>query len=286
MTLHNDPGCPWGYSANPHLAVMRWRYGAGLNWRLVMIGLSEDAESYERAGYTPVRMAKGHLGFRRRFGMPFAAVPKARATATGRACRAIVATRLADPAKEWAAMRALQFAWFCTDELLDTDAGIRNALATVEGLDADAIIRSIGDPAVEEAYQADRAEARTAEGGPTHAQGKAAARDGAVRYTAPSLVLRDGDRVLEAGGFQSIEAYDVVVANLDPTLKRNPTPENALAALQAFDHGLTTQEVTALRTAPLVEPDREATEGELLELVADGRVRRVPLGDDALWRAV
>ena len=32
-------------------------------------------------------------------------------------------------------------------------------------------------------------------------------------------------------------------------------------------------------------PDRRAAEAALLELVADGRATRRPLGDDALWRA-
>ena len=54
--------------------------------------------------------------------------------------------------------------------------------------------RALDDPAVEAAYQADRAEARTAEGKPTHAQGKAAQSDGPVRYTAPSLIFESGGR--------------------------------------------------------------------------------------------
>ncbi|MGZ9034148.1 MAG: hypothetical protein ACXW25_07015 [Rhodospirillales bacterium] len=44
-----------------------------------------------------------------------------------------------------------------------------------------------------------------------------------MRYTAPSLVFDGPDgQKLEAGGFQPIEAYDVVIANLDPTLERRP----------------------------------------------------------------
>jgi hypothetical protein len=33
------------------------------------------------------------------------------------------------------------------------------------------------------------------------------------------------------------------------------------------------------------EPDRNAAEAGLLELVAGGTAERIPLGDDALWRA-
>lgn len=285
-TLHADPGCPWGYSANPDLAVLRWRYGDGLRFRLVMIGLAEGPGRYERAGYTPVRMALGQTRYRRRFGMPFGAAPRARVTGTGRACRAIVATRLTDPRHEWAVLRALQFAWFTSDALVDEDDdALRAAIGTVPDLDAAAVLDAIADPATEAAYQEDRALARTAAGSPTEAQGKSANSDGAERYTAPSLVLTAEDgRTLEAGGFQSLAAYDVLVANLEPTLPRRAAPDSALDAVAAFDHGLTTQEVAAVLTSGLDEVDREGAERELLELAGAGRLHRVPLGDDALWR--
>ena len=80
ITHFSDPGCPWAYSASPALAVLRWRYGAQLDWRLVTIGLSEDPARYVERGYTPTRMAIGNLSFRR-FGMPFAFTPRARVAA-------------------------------------------------------------------------------------------------------------------------------------------------------------------------------------------------------------
>src|SRR5882672_9745319 len=93
VTMHSDAGCPWAYSASPPLRVLEWRYGAQLDWRLVLIGLTESADQYVARGFTPLRMARGTASFRR-FGMPFALEPKARASATARACRAIVAARL------------------------------------------------------------------------------------------------------------------------------------------------------------------------------------------------
>lgn len=284
-TLITDPGCPWAYSANPDIAVLRWRYGDALTWRIAMIGLAEDTSRYERSGYTPARMAQNYPRFRDRFGMPFGAAPRARVTATGRACRALVAVRLRQPEHEWAALRALQFAWFCSDALVDQDDALVAALATVVGVDAVAAVATIDDPAVEDAYQRDRAEARRAAGTPTEAQGKASTSDGPVRYTAPSVrFATDDGRSLEAGGFQSLDAYDVCIANLDPALPRRAEPEDAFDAVAAFDHGLTTQEVAAVLAPPLTDPDRRAAEARLLELAAEGRVSRSPLGDDALWR--
>src|SRR4051794_28512463 len=123
VTYYSDPGCPWAYSANPALGVLRWRYGKELDWRLVTIGLTERGEQYERRGYTPVRSARGYRAFRR-YGMPFATEPRRRIPGTARACRAIVATRLRDPANEYAVFRALQLGWFTTPLVLDEDEDI------------------------------------------------------------------------------------------------------------------------------------------------------------------
>lgn len=278
-----DPGCPWAYSASPALTVLHWRYGAQLDWRLVAIGLTETHEQYEARGYTPVASAQGTIRFRR-FGMPFAPAVRLRMMGTARGCRAIVATRLLHPEREHAVFRALQFGWFTTDALMDTVAGIEAALRRVDGIDVEAVLAAIESDEVTEAYEADRAEARTAEGTPTEWQGKSAATDGPVRYTAPSLVFRNGDRCLEAGGFQSIEAYDVCLANLDTSLERQSPPETAAEAVAAFPDGLTTQEVAAVVTPDLRPLRRDRVEAELLAAADDGLVAREPLGDDALWR--
>ena len=283
VTHFSDPGCPWAYSVSPALAVLRWRYGEQLDWRLVTVGLTERAEQYVERGYTPARTAQTYALFRR-YGMPFATEPRERVAATGRACRAIVATRLEFAGSEHDALRALQLAWFTTALVLDEDPAIATALRRAPGLNVEAVMARLDDPDVEEAYQADRAEARTAAGSATELQGKARATDGPVRYTAPSLIFeRDGTR-LEAGGFQTIEAYDVLVANLDPTLDRAPAPGAVREVLERSPAGLTTQEVAAVMAGGNEAPDRLATESALIELVAEGAARREPMGDDALWR--
>ena len=143
VTHFSDPGCPWAYSASPAHAVLRWRYGAQLQWRLVTIGLTEDAEQYIRRGYSPAGSARGYVTFRRR-GMPFATQPRPRVTATGQACRAIVATRLQAPELEHAVFRALQFGWFTTPLVMEDHDDLAVALSRVEGLDVDAIVGAIG----------------------------------------------------------------------------------------------------------------------------------------------
>jgi len=284
VTLFNDAGCPWGYSANPAFRVLEWRYGSQLEWRLVLIGLTNVAQEYVDRGYTPLRSAEGYARRFRRFGMPLAPNPRARIVGTGRSCRAVVAVRRQAPGREWAAFRALQFAFFTTTLLLDEDEGIAAALSGVAGIDADAVIAAIDTPAVEEAYQRDRAEARTAAGTPTQLQDKHATTDGPVRYTAPSLVFEHPGRRLEAGGWQTVEAYDVIVANLIPDGERRGVPDDPLELLAAFPDGVTTQEVAQLLTRGNDAPDRAEAEVAMLRLVADGAATRTPLGDDAVWK--
>lgn len=287
VTFISDPGCPWGYSASPSLAALQWRYGPRLTWRLVTIGLAEDASMYAARGYDPIMMGQRMEMFRQ-FGMPFTVGPRARLTGTGRACRAIQAVRILSPGDELTAFRALQFGWFTTRMLMDEDDNIATALARVPGLDVPAVMGMLDDPAVEAAYQADKAEARTAAGSPTEFQGKAANTDGAVRYTAPSLIFRAGDRTLEAGGFQPMEAYDVIVANLDPAGSRRAVPDDRPEEVLAeFPLGLSTQEVAEVMRTDIERPlDRTAAAQSLIRAVGRGTVAVQPLGDDGLWHAV
>ena len=214
--------------------MLEWRYGEQLDWRLVTIGLAEDPERYVQAGYTPTRMTIGNMRFRR-YGMPFLSEPRARVAATGRACRAIVATRLLDPRREREVFRALQLGWFTSTLVLDQDDDIARALERVSGLDVGAVVAAIDAQATVAAYEADKLQTRSAQGSPTEFQGKARQTDGPVRYSAPSLVFESGDgRRLEAGGFQKIEAYDVLIANLGSGLDRRPPRRSRSRRCRAF----------------------------------------------------
>ena len=282
-TLYSDPACPWAYSEAPALRVIEWRYSEQLQWRLVLIGLTDDASQYEGRGYTPLRGALGQAFFRRRYGMPFAAMPKARLSATARACRAVIAARIDHPGSEWRVFRALQLANFTTPLILDDDRQLADALDRVPGIDGPALVARIDAPDVLAAYDQDRLESRGAQGSAAELQGKTRTSDGPVRFTAPSVTFqRNGTRMV-AGGFQPVDAYDVLVANLDPTLDRREPPESPEPLLEQFTDGLTTQEVAALLAANNQSPDREHAEAALLELVVTGRAIRQPLGDDALW---
>lgn len=285
-TLYTDAACPWAYSANPALRVLEWRYGEQLSWRLVMIGLREDASALIARGYDPTRAVLGQHTFRKRYGMPFGLVPKERLAGTGRGCRAVVAARIHAPGSEWRVLRALQLANFTTRLLLDDDDAIRAALGDVPEIDADAIVERLDDAEVAEEYERDKAEARSAAGTAAESQRKTSTSDGPVRFTAPSIVFEREGETLVAGGWQPLLAYDILIANLDPGLERNPPPDGPEPLLEHFPDGLTTAEVAGL-LAEGADPtaDLEGTERTLFDLAARGVARRVPLGQDALWFA-
>ena len=283
-TLYTDAGCPWAYSANPALRVLEWRFGDQLSWRLVMIGLREEPSEAAVRTYDPGRALARYRSYEMRYGMPFGLVAKARPSGTGRGCRAVIAASLVEPGSEWRVFRALQIANFTTSLYLDDAESIREALGAEPGIDVDAIVARVDDAEVVEEYERQRAEAHSAAGTPAEAQRKTASSDGLVRFTAPSVVFRDGDRTGVAGGWQPLLAYDTVLANLEPALERMPPPETPEWLLHFFPGGLTTAEVALLLAdGPDPVADIPAAEAALSELVTEGKAMRTPLASDALW---
>src|SRR6476620_793607 len=282
-TLFTDPGCPWAYSANPALRVLEWRFRDQFSWRLVMIGLREEASDTAVRTYDPDRALARWKVFESRYGMQFAVEPKSRAAGTGRGCRAVVAAGQIEAGSEWRVFRALQIANFTGSVYLDDVESLREALRHVEGVDADRIADAIDDPIVVDEYERQRAEARSAAGTPSEAQDKTTVSDGAVRYTAPSVLFRRGDDVAHAGGWQPLLSYDTVLANFAPELERAAAPESPEPLLEFFPGGLTTAEVALLLAEgsdPV--PDHEAAGASLSDVVAAGRATRLAVGSDAV----
>ena len=283
-TLYTDAGCPWAYSANPALRVLEWRFRDQLQWRLVMIGLREEASEAAARTYEPDRALARWRVFEERYGMPFATEPKARASGTGLGCRAVVAAGMLDAGSEWVVFRALQLGNFTGSVYLDDTESIRDALRDVPGIDADAIADRLDDPDVVVEYEHQRREARSAAGTPAAAQDKTTTSDGEVRFTAPSVVFRRERQSAYAGGWQPLLSYDTVLANFAPELERVPAPDSPEPLLDFFPSGLTTAEVALLLaygSDPV--PDRAAAEQMLAELASAGHVSRLRSGGDAVW---
>ena len=102
---------------------------------------------------------------------------------------------------------------------------------------------------------------------------------------ASSFEFERDEQGLVAGGWQPELAYDLCIANLDPSVTPTPPPETLAPVLDRFPDGLTTAEVAALLArGPDYIPDHEAAEEALVRLLADGEVTRLQLGGGVLWR--
>ena len=243
VTLYTDAACPWAYSANPALRVLEWRYREQLTWRLVLIGLREDASALIARGYDPARAVLGHHTFRERYGMPFGLVskerPAVRGVGVGRS-----SPRLRSPRKRVARAQSTAACELHDPLLLDDDARIRAALRDVPGIDFDAIVERMDDADVTDAYERDKARLGRRRAPPPRRSARPR-RPMAFRFTAPTIVFERNGARLVAGGWQPILAYDVLVANLEPGSSGIPHP-TVRPLLEHFPDGLTTAEVAGL----------------------------------------
>ena len=108
--------------------MLEWRFRDQLSWRLVMIGLREEASETAGADVRPRTATLARLArLRDRYGMPFgmsqAASDRYRPWLSGRR-----RGRLLEPGREWVVFRALQLANFAGGLYLDDAESIREAL--------------------------------------------------------------------------------------------------------------------------------------------------------------
>jgi hypothetical protein len=80
-----------------------------------------------------------------------------------------------------------------------------------------------------------------------------------------------------AGGWQPLAAYDVIVANLDPTLHCRGAVDDPAELLRALPYGLATREVALAMAARNDEPDDAAA----AEALSNSGATQ---SDDGRWR--
>ena len=202
-TLYTDAGCPWAYSANPALRVLEWRFRDQLSWRLVMIGLREEASEAAVRAYDPERALSRWRFFEERYGMPFGLEAKARPSGTGpRLPRGRRRGACSIPGASGACSARSSSRTSRARSTSTTPRAFAMRFAPCRESTPTRIAARIDDDEVVEEYERQRAEARSAAGTPAEAQGKTATSDGPVRFTAPSVVFRRATGRLVAGGWQ------------------------------------------------------------------------------------
>ncbi len=266
VTLFTDPACPFAFSAEPQRLRLRSHYGEGLEWRTRMIVLTREEREAKL-------LAEGAPGLQRKYGMPIDPAPYSRPSSTEPACRAVVATRRGAPAAEEALLRALRVRRMAGG-LID-DPELIDAAAGDAGIDPTDLAAWVASEETAAALDADAAAARSPAPAARALDHKLGGPVEARRYSAPSYEIRDaGGTLIVVPGFNPIEAYEVAVANLSPTLERRPAPADVRELLAWAPYPLATVEVMAITA--LHEPDARAALAATAE--------PLPSGADFFWR--
>jgi predicted DsbA family dithiol-disulfide isomerase len=246
ITEFTDPGCPWAYSAEPFRRRLSWLYGDRIEWRARMVGLAESPDEYVDRGFTPDVQSKAFASIAREHGMPIDTSERPRMAATIPACRAIVAARLHAPDRMRRLLRRLRVRNFA-GELLDEPETIANA-ARDAGIDPTDLERWMAGDDVEAALREDMAAAREPQPAAHVLDHKLANWSGGRRYTCPSYeIVRVSDGVrIAVPGFQPWAVYDVITANLVPTVDRRDPPQSVEDVLRWTGTPLATKEVAVV----------------------------------------
>jgi predicted DsbA family dithiol-disulfide isomerase len=268
-----DPGCPWAYSAEPFRRRLDWLYGDALTWDVRMVGLSDSPEHYLEMGFTPEAQSDAFRRIAHDHGMPIDTAVRPRMAATMPACRAVVATRLQAPDRMRPLLRRLRVRTF-SGELLDDPATIDGA-ARDAGIDPAALARWTEDPATAEALAEDMAMARRPLPAALVLDARLANWSGGRRYTCPSYEIerRDDGVRIAVPGFQPFAAYDVIMANLVPGVRRADPAASAEEVLRWTGTPLATKEVAVVRDIPF-----DAAREELGRVAVEEHV-----GADGFW---
>ncbi|MGI8580058.1 MAG: DsbA family oxidoreductase [Solirubrobacteraceae bacterium] len=271
-----DPGCPFGFSAEPERLKLRWLFGDQLEWETRMIVLAEDPKEYEEKNFTPAKQARSLRKLQQAHGMPIDSTERPRMAATEPACRAVVATRLHEPAKEEALLRRLRVRTM-DGELLDEPTTVDGA-ATDISLDFGQLRKWMDEDETKSELQEDMRIARLPIEAAQALDHKLADAEDGRRYTCPTYefsLVGDprGDDSVVVPDFQPFAAYDVALANLASDLERREAPQSVTEVLEWADCPLATAEIAAIAGIDL---DQARTE---LSRVAQEQ----PAGADGYW---
>ena len=269
-----DPTCPWAFSSEPKRWRLNWLYGDQLAWTDRMVVLSEDPAEVE-AVFPPEAHARALAMIQERFGMPIDTTQRPRSAASAPACAAVVAARLHAPDRAEALLRALRVR-IMGGELPDEPATIAGA-AQDAGLDPGQMRAWAHSDDAVAALAADRGAARDPLPAARLLDGKLGGPPEERRYTCPSYVASsNGSGPAVAPGFQPIESYDVLLANVAPGLERRQDPSGVAEVLAWAGTPLATAEV-----ALLCGMDHD----EARTALGDAGATERPVGADAYWSA-
>jgi len=272
VELYTDPLCPWAWSAEPQRWRLRWLHGEQLEWTPRMVVIAESGEDHHARGFTPERQLAGLRGLHARYGMPVELVERPRVAGSLEACRWVVAVReRAGVAPAEALLRRLRVAHM--RGALADEPDVLAEVAESAGLDPRSVHAWAGSEEAEAALREDMRAARDPLPAARVLDHKLASWSGGRRYTCPTYVARDGGAPEVAPGFQPLDTYEVLLANVCPGLERRDDPSGVEEVLAWAGEPLATAEVAAVGGI-----DRDEAHERLREVAVEDRV-----GPEGFW---
>jgi 2-hydroxychromene-2-carboxylate isomerase len=261
ITEFTDAACPFAFSAEPDLLALRWLYGDQIEWTTRMVVLSESRAALDSSGITLEMIERNDAKLASEHGMPINATKRPHLLVAKPGDLAVKAVQLHQPELARQFLRAMRVAWQTDHRPVDEDESIF-AVAEEVGIDRAALELWRREPATLAALENDMRAARepmtAALGALDH---KLAGPADERRYTCPSLEITaasNPDHKLVAPGFQNHNAYDLMLANADPTIERADYAEDPLEVLRWADWPL-----AAVEVGRVMGIDRESAEREL-----------------------
>lgn len=271
ITVFTDPACPIALSAEPRRMRIAWLFRDQIEWDLRTVVLTDARRQFAEPGtkgFTKDMLLGSMEGLVDEHHMPIAleaAKERDDLPASIDACRAITAATVhGTHCDDWRLLQALREQYWTNGEWLD-DPDVIAAAADMAGIGAAELQRWVEDDATEAALRESMERART----PLPASRVldyrlADASDGRRRYSAPTWELRTpAGAEWVVPGFVSADAYESVLANLDPTLERRDDATNVLDVLAWADRPLALAELAAIRNVDVAAIQRELAEADI-----------------------
>jgi len=268
IVTFTDPNCPWAFTAEAARLALRWSYGEQIEWTRAYVVIAEQVGQSEATGFTPDVEAEEDRAIAAAHGMPLWIEPRERITTSLKPSLAAVAARALGA--EEPLLRALWRRSRSAGEPIDEPPVLRAAVEDA-GVDPDRLDARMREPAVIDELRREMEAARAPAAPARHLRHKLGGRG--TRYSSPTWVVQVGGRELVAPGFQPLESYETLLANVAPELERRDPPERAEQVLAWAATPLATAEVAAVMRRPLAGVREE------LRTVADF----APAGTDGFW---
>jgi predicted DsbA family dithiol-disulfide isomerase len=269
----NDPGCPFGYSAEQHRRRIEWLYGSAIDIDLRLVGVLNNPDELDKRGFTVERMMGAWRGLSESHGMPFNFTQPQRHSATIPACRAIAAAGMHSD-KDRVLMRWLRIKRF-SGEVID-EQGVIDDAAKSAGIDPDELAKWVASGVTDKTLAADMEAARSPKLSAQVLDHRLADANGGRRYTCPTWEIEGvaGAPRFTLPGFQPFDSYEVVLANLLPEVKRNPAPTDPTEVLWWAGEPLATREVGVVM---------EISDEDAHDALKGSGATEIPLQSSSFW---